>query len=47
VIVLSTDTEVDQAYYRDLEPHLQHAVHLLFDKNRELTTLREGYFWRN
>lgn len=47
VIVLSTDTEVDQAYYQDLEPHLQHAVHLLFDKHRELTTLQEGYFWRN
>jgi DNA sulfur modification protein DndD len=47
VIVLSTDTEVDQDYYRQLEPHLQDAVHLLFDKHRELTTLEEGYFWRN
>ncbi len=47
VVVLSTDTEVDQDYYRQLEPHLQHAVHLLFDKHRELTTVQEGYFWRN
>lgn len=47
VVVLSTDTEVDQDYYRQLEPHVQHAVHLLFDKHRELTTVQEGYFWRN
>lgn len=47
VVVLSTDTEVDQDYYRQLEPHVQHAVHLLFDKHRELTTVQEGYFWRS
>ncbi len=47
VVVLSTDTEVDQDYYRRLEPHVQHAVHLLFEKTRELTTVHEGYFWRN
>jgi len=47
VIVLSTDTEVDQDYYRQLESHLQYAIHLLFDKHRELTTVQEGYFWRN
>ena len=45
VIVLSTDTEVDQSYYRQLEPHLQHAARLVFDKQRELTTVQEGYFW--
>jgi DNA sulfur modification protein DndD len=45
VIVLSTDTEVDRSYYRQLESHLQHAVQLRFDKHRELTTLEEGYFW--
>lgn len=47
VIVLSTDTEVDQNYYRQLEPCLQYAVHLVFDKHRELTTVEEGYFWSN
>jgi len=46
VVVLSTDTEVDQDYYRQLEPYVQHAVHLLFDKHREMTTVQEGYFWR-
>jgi len=46
VIVLSTDTEVDQKYYRQLEPHLQYAVRLNFDKYRELSTVEEGYFWK-
>ncbi len=45
VIVLSTDTEVDQRYYRQLEPHLQYAVRLNFDKYREFSTVEEGYFW--
>ncbi len=44
VIVLSTDTEVDKSYYQELEPHLQHAVHLDFDKEQELTILKDGYF---
>jgi len=46
VIVLSTDTEVDQKYYRQLEPHLQYAVRLNFDNYRELSTVEEGYFWK-
>jgi len=46
VIVLSTDTEVDKKYYRQLEPHLQYAVRLSFDKYRELSTVEEGYFWK-
>jgi len=46
VIVLSTDTEVDQKYYRQLEPHLQYAVRLNFEKYRELSTVEEGYFWK-
>lgn len=45
VIILSTDTEVDQSYYKKLEPHLSRVNHLLFDQYRELTTLEEGYFW--
>jgi DNA sulfur modification protein DndD len=44
VILLSTDTEVDQTYYQELEPHLHHAVHLDFDKEQEQTILKDGYF---
>ena len=47
VIVLSTDTEVDQHYYELLEDHLQHAVRLVFDKETEMTKVEEGYFWRD
>jgi len=47
VIILSTDTEVDQNYYRKLEPHIARVNRLLFDRYRELTTLQEGYFWRD
>jgi DNA sulfur modification protein DndD len=45
VVILSTDTEVDQNYYKKLEPYLARVNHLLFDKYRELTTINEGYFW--
>lgn len=45
VIILSTDTEVDSNYFKNLEPHLTGAASLEFSKNNELTTVKEGYFW--
>lgn len=45
VIILSTDTEVDSNYFKNLEPHLSGAARLAFNKNQELTTVSEGYFW--
>lgn len=47
VVILSTDTEVDKDYYRQLSPHLSGAASLVFDQRQELTTLKEGYFWEN
>lgn len=47
VIILSTDTEIDKNYYRDLKPRLSGAGILVFDQQRELTTFKEGYFWEN
>jgi DNA sulfur modification protein DndD len=47
VIILSTDTEIDVNYYRNLKPHLSGAACLDFDQRQELTTLRTGYFWEN
>ena len=44
IILLSTDEEVNPTYYQELEPNLQHAVLLEFDKERELTILKDGYF---
>lgn len=45
VIILSTDTEVDSNYFKNLEPNLSGAAQLEFSKNNELTTIQEGYFW--
>jgi DNA sulfur modification protein DndD len=46
VIILSTDTEVTQEFYNELEPHLARAYHLNYDETTKVTTPVEGYFWR-
>jgi DNA sulfur modification protein DndD len=45
VVILSTDTEIDNNYYRSLKPRLSGAASLEFDQRQELTTFRQGYFW--
>ncbi|MEA4920770.1 MAG: DNA sulfur modification protein DndD [Clostridiaceae bacterium] len=45
VIILSTDTEIDNNYYRILENHLSGAASLVFNQQQELTTVQNGYFW--
>lgn len=45
VILLSTDTEIDQAFYNGLAPHLSHGYHLSFDESIGATAVVEGYFW--
>jgi len=47
VIVLSTDTEIDTNYYRNLKSHLAGAAKLEFDHKQELTTVKTGYFWED
>ena len=47
VIILSTDTEIDNDYYRNLKPHLSGAAKLEFDQGQELTTIKTGYFWED
>ncbi|SOE35322.1 DNA sulfur modification protein DndD [Delftia acidovorans] len=46
VIVLSTDTEVDQKFYDGLKPSVSHAFHLRFDPIERSTSEEEGYFWK-
>jgi len=46
VIVLSTDTEVDERLFTALSPHVSHAFHLTFDNSDERTVATEGYFWK-
>jgi len=43
VIILSTDTEVDQQYFDQLKPHTSHAIHLSNDSG--WTEAAPGYFW--
>jgi len=47
VIILSTDTEVDEEFYEDLSSNISHAYKLDFDSNQNSTTAKEGYFWKS
>jgi DNA sulfur modification protein DndD len=47
VLVLSTDTEVDQAFYDGMRPHISHAFHLQFDEREGFTSVTQGYFWNH
>ncbi len=47
VVILSTDTEVDETYYAQLKPYLAGAGLLEFDQRQELTTFQPGYFWEH
>lgn len=45
VVILSTDTEVDQKYYRRLQPYIARAYHLTYSEVEKVTVAKEGYFW--
>lgn len=45
VIILSTDTEIDNDYYKILKSNLSGAANLVFNQRQELTTVQSGYFW--
>ena len=46
VIILSTDTEVDEAFYSDLSTSISHAYKLDYNSDTASTFAEEGYFWR-
>lgn len=46
VILLSTDTEVDQQLYKQLSPDISHCYHLHYDQEANSTTPLEEYFWK-
>lgn len=46
VILLSTDTEVDQNLFRQLSPAISHCYHLEYDHREGRTNEKEEYFWR-
>ncbi len=45
VILLSTDTEVDQQLFSELQPCISHCYHLKFNKKTKSTVVEEEYFW--
>ena len=45
VILFSTDTEVDQSYFKALNSHISHAYHLIYNPERGATDIQQGYFW--
>jgi DNA sulfur modification protein DndD len=46
VIILSTDTEVDQEYFDALKPAIARVYHLDYDQTECATAIEPGYFWR-
>ena len=46
VVVLSTDTELDQQNFKMLSPHVSHAYHLVYDHTEGSTNAKKRYFWR-
>ena len=46
VIILSTDTEVDEESYLALDKHISHAYQLDYDIKSGSTSASQGYFWR-
>jgi DNA sulfur modification protein DndD len=47
VVLLSTDTEVDEPFYRSLSAHTSHAFEIVYDEVEKRSSLKEGYFWRH
>ena len=46
VLLLSTDTEVDQSLFAELSPAVSHSYQLIYQGNESRTEVVEGYFWR-
>ncbi len=46
MIILSTDTEVDENFYRALSPEISRAYKLEYSSKLGSTQVEEGYFWR-
>lgn len=47
VILLSTDTEVDEDFYQALAPKISHAFEIEFNQQTRSSTVKEGYFWQD
>ncbi len=46
MLILSTDTEVDQQYFAELQPGVSQAYYLEFDSEEHQSLASSGYFWK-
>ena len=46
LVVLSTDTELDEQNFEKLSPHVSHAYHLVYDHIECCTNAEKRYFWK-
>ena len=46
VLILSTDTEIDEDFYSELSPEISHAFSVDYDSKEGCSEYNEGYFWR-
>ena len=46
VLILSTDTEIDEDFYSELSPEISHAFSVNYDSKVGCSEYNEGYFWR-
>jgi DNA sulfur modification protein DndD len=47
VILLSTDEEIVNSYYNDLEPYISRSYTLIHNRNKRSTKIKKGYFDRH
>lgn len=47
VLILSTDTEIDEDFYSELSPEISHAFSVDYDSKVGSSKFNEGYFWRS
>jgi len=47
VVILSTDTEIDEKHFQTLKPHLSHSLSLLHNDTEGFTEVKAGYFWNH
>ena len=47
VLILSTDTEIDEDFYSELSPEISHAFSVNYDSKEGSSAFNEGYFWRS
>jgi DNA sulfur modification protein DndD len=45
VLLLSTDEEINEKYYRMIKPWVSNEYHMEFQESIQSTTIKEGYFW--